>query len=118
MKIYELINKYIFYIYTYPFFFDIYFSVIERWDLQKLLSDLNPEFNETHTEIAPDGDVLLTEDQIKNFKVRYLGILENICINFICIIYYVQKSQIEKLARGLLYRLVKMGYTFETQAMP
>lgn len=48
---------------------------MERWDLQKIFAKLNPNFNETTVEIAPDGDVQLTEDQIKDFQVMVVSIL-------------------------------------------
>ena len=44
---------------------------MRRWDLQKMFANLNPDFNETTVEIAPDGDVQLTEDQIKGFQVNF-----------------------------------------------
>ena len=53
---------------------------MERWDLQKIFAKLNPDFNETTVDIAPDGDVQLTEDQIRDFQVKLISIL---CINFI-----------------------------------
>ena len=42
---------------------------MDRWKLQVIFKEMNPNFNETTVEIAPDGDVQLTEDQVKGFKV-------------------------------------------------
>ena len=53
---------------------------MERWDLQKIFAKLNPDFNETTVEIAPDGDVQLTEDQIRDFQATPISIL---CIHLL-----------------------------------
>ena len=44
-------------------------SVVDRWEVQKLFSDYNPTWSAESMEIAPDGDVLLSDEQIQDFKV-------------------------------------------------
>ena len=50
-------------------------SVIDRWELQTQLEQCNPDWTLPQSvELAPDGDVLLTDEQVHAFKV---------CLNFI-----------------------------------
>ena len=52
------------------FFFLVLFTSVEsRHDLQLRFNELNPNFDVTSAEIAPDGDVVLTEEQVRSFKV-------------------------------------------------
>ena len=43
---------------------------MERWNLQEEFRRLNPDFHEESVEIAPDGDVMLSEQQVQGFQVR------------------------------------------------
>ena len=44
-----------------------------RWHLQDMFERLNPGFRVTSDAINPDGDVVLTEEQVKDFQVRWNG---------------------------------------------
>ena len=48
---------------------------LPRLELQEMFHELNPTWDITTNEIAPDGDVLLTDDQIKSFKVNIITIM-------------------------------------------
>ena len=43
--------------------------MMKRWDLQKQFEEMNPGFHPDSVEIAPDGDMLLTDEQVKGFQV-------------------------------------------------
>lgn len=45
-------------------------NVISRQDYQTQIKDLNPEWSVQTFEIATDGDVFLTDEQVKGFQVR------------------------------------------------
>jgi hypothetical protein len=44
-------------------------TLYRRADLQQAFRDNNPDWNFSSNEIAPDGDVLLSDEQVKKFKV-------------------------------------------------
>ena len=60
------------------------FKAMERWDLQKIFAKLNPDFNERTLEIAPDGDVQLTEDQIRDFQVTLIAAFRRNVFTGVC----------------------------------
>lgn len=67
---------------------------MDRWHLQSVFQDVNPAFEAHSVEILPDGDVSLTEEQIKEFKV--------------CIIdqYWLTRLSLIFLSTSLAFRLV------------
>lgn len=42
-----------------------------RSDMQKLITEFNPDWNIESVDIAPDGDVQLKDEQVKDFKVPH-----------------------------------------------
>ena len=59
-------------------------SVIDRWELQTQLEQCNPNWTLPQSvELAPDGDVLLTDEQVHAFKV---------CFNFIEMVFPKNES--------------------------
>ncbi|XP_002732103.1 NAD-dependent protein lipoamidase sirtuin-4, mitochondrial-like [Saccoglossus kowalevskii] len=44
-------------------------SITPRKELQKIISELNPRFKVESLNISPDGDVLLSDEEIKGFQV-------------------------------------------------
>ena len=44
-------------------------ALYQRWDLQDVFKEHNPGWSAESMEIAPDGDVMLTDEQVQNFKV-------------------------------------------------
>ena len=53
------------------YFMVLFFSVMKRWELQGIFTELNPDFSEQGVEIAPDGDVLLSDQQVERFQVKH-----------------------------------------------
>lgn len=45
--------------------------MMDRWDLQPVFAELNPEFQAESLELAPDGDVVLPDEVVKEFKVKF-----------------------------------------------
>ena len=54
-------------------------SKILRNTMQEHIKALNPKWHAQSLEMAPDGDVSLTTEQVKGFKVRILGMLISYC---------------------------------------
>ena len=47
-------------------------ETISRFTLQETFREINPSFNVGSVMIAPDGDVMLTQEQVKDFNVRII----------------------------------------------
>ena len=43
-----------------------------RHEMQERIKDLNPEWHAQSLEMAPDGDVSLTSEQVTGFKVTFV----------------------------------------------
>ena len=43
--------------------------LMPRWDLQKMFKESNPSWHGESNAIAPDGDVMLTDEEVLDFKV-------------------------------------------------
>lgn len=60
-------------------------NVISRLDYQEQIEDLNPEWSVQTFEIATDGDVFLTDEQVQGFKVSYKTYIN---VNVVRVKYY------------------------------
>ena len=71
-------------------------NIMKRWDLQKLFQQYNPDWTTEYiTEsIAPDGDVLLLDEQIKDFEVCSFACLVHLLwyVIYACMAYTVMYS--------------------------
>ena len=51
-------------------------ALCQRWDLQDRFKECNPQWRAEAIEIAPDGDVMLTDEQEESFQVINSSVLQ------------------------------------------